>query len=208
MASAPVVHVVDDDESFRLSIGRLLRAAGYAFKTYVSGEEFLTALPTGPGCVVLDVNMEGASGFDVQDALRRTGCALPIVFLTGHGDIPASVRAIRAGAEDFLTKPARPPEFLAAIARAIDRDTTQRIEAERLDVLRARYRTLTEAEQRIFALVVSGRLNKQIAYELGRAERTVKAHRRQVMTKLQADSVADLVRIATDLGIQSPPRQD
>jgi len=205
--SPPTVHVVDDDDSFRESLARLLRATGHRVEAYRSGEDFLARARPGPGCVLLDVQMPGPTGLELQRALAERNLGLPIVFLTGHGDIPMSVRAMRAGAEDFLTKPVAMPQLLDAVSRALARDAAGREAQEHLAQLRARYETLTPAERRIFAMVVTGMLNKQIAYDLGRAERTVKAHRSQVMLKMKADSVADLVRMADELGIsaQTPP---
>ncbi len=197
----PIVHIVDDDESFRHSTARLLRALGYTVETYGSGDDFLARLRRGPGCLVLDVRMPGPSGLELQQVLATRGEGLPIVFLTGHGDIPMSVSAMRAGAEDFLTKPVPMAQLKDAIDRALARDAGSRASRERMLSLRARYETLTPAERRVFAMVVTGMLNKQIAYDLNRAERTVKAHRSQVMLKMQAESVADLVRMADELGI-------
>ena len=197
----PIVHIVDDDESFRHSTARLLRALGYTVETYGSGDDLLARVRRGPGCLVLDVRMPGPSGLELQQILATRGEGLPIVFLTGHGDIPMSVSAMRAGAEDFLTKPVPMAQLKDAIDRALTRDAGSRASRERMLALRARYETLTPAERRVFAMVVTGMLNKQIAYDLNRAERTVKAHRSQVMLKMQAESVADLVRMADELGI-------
>jgi FixJ family two-component response regulator len=197
----PIVHIVDDDESFRHSTARLVRALGYTVETYGSGDDFLARARRGHGCLLLDVRMPGSSGLELQQALTARGDLLPIVFLTGHGDIPMSVRAMRAGAEDFLTKPVPMQQLKEAIDRALARDAASRVNRARVERLRARYDTLTPAEKRIFAMVVTGMLNKQIAYDLNRAERTVKAHRSQVMTKMQAESVADLVRMADELGV-------
>ena len=204
--SGPIVHIVDDDESFRHSTARLLRALGYTVETYGSGDDFLARARRGQGCLLLDVRMPGASGLELQQALTARGDLLPIVFLTGHGDIPMSVRAMRAGAEDFLTKPVPMQQLKEAVDRALARDAASRVNRERVESLRGRYETLTPAEKRIFAMVVTGMLNKQIAYDLNRAERTVKAHRSQVMTKMQAESVADLVRMADELGISRDSR--
>ena len=177
------VHVVDDDDSFRYSTARLLRTLGYHVETYASGGDFLARVRRGPGCILLDVRMPGPSGLELQDALAAKGDRLPIVFLTGHGDIPMSVRAMKAGAEDFLTKPVAMADLRAAIDRALAHDRESRAAREHTESLRTRYEMLTPAEKRILAMVVTGMLNKQIAYELERAERTVKAHRSQVMRR-------------------------
>lgn len=208
MSVRPIVHVVDDDEKMRTSLGRLLEAAGHSVAVYESADAFLDAGPRGPGCLLLDLQMPGKSGVELQEQLANGASPLPVVFLTGHGDIPTTVKAMRLGAVDFLTKPANAPALLGAVSRALSRDAEQRAAMERLTTLRERYETLTPAERVVLAMVVSGRLNKQIAYDLGRAERTVKAHRSRVMEKLRANSVADLVRIADELGVQPAPAVD
>jgi FixJ family two-component response regulator len=208
MSARPIVHVVDDDEKMRTSLGRLLEAAGHATALYDSADAFLEAEPCGPGCLLLDLQMPGKSGVELQEQLAAGASHLPVVFLTGHGDIPTTVKAMRLGAVDFLTKPANAPALLGAISRALARDAEQRASFERLTTLRERYETLTPAERVVLSMVVSGRLNKQIAYDLGRAERTVKAHRSRVMEKLRANSVADLVRIADELGVEPAPPGD
>jgi FixJ family two-component response regulator len=200
--AAPVVIIVDDDQSFRTFLSRLVSTIGLKAILYASAEEFLAARPPdGPACLVLDVQMPGLSGLDLQRELARTGHLLPIVFITGHGDIPMTVEAMKAGAVGFLTKPLRNQDLLDAVKEgiSIDREARQR----RTDVaeLRQRYESLTAREREVFALVVTGSLNKQIALQLGTTERTVKAHRGQVVQKMQADSVADLVRMADKLGI-------
>lgn len=200
-AAQPIIHVVDDDDSVRSSMARLLKAMGHRVELYESASDFLDRYTDGPGCLVLDVRMPGQSGLDLQQALGTRGVSLPIVFLTGFADVPMTVRAMRSGAEDFLTKPVEPQALLEAVTRAIARDAAARAKRATLDTLRARYDTLTAAERRIFALVVTGLLNKQIAWEVGRTERTVKAHRSQVMQKMEAESLADLVRMAGELGI-------
>jgi len=193
----PTIHVVDDDASFRTAITRLLRAAGYESRCYPSAVEFLAAAPgAAPGCVLLDLHMPGPSGLDLQEALAKAEHPLPVVFLTGHGDIPTSVQAMREGAEDFLTKPVKKETLLPAIERALARDTRERAARAQQHEWQARYDTLTPREREVMALVVSGMLNKQIAGDLGTVERTVKAHRAQVMEKMQVTSLADLVRIA------------
>jgi FixJ family two-component response regulator len=203
----PIVHVVDDDDSVRTGIVRLLQAAGYAARGYASAGDF----PLGrsdrnaPGCVVLDVRLPGPSGLDLQEALARLAVPTQIVFLTGHGDIPMSVRAIQGGAVDFLTKPVSRDTLLAAVRTALARDAETRAARARAQALRARYETLTPREREVFAGVVAGKLNKQIAAELGTAERTVKAHRAQVMDKMQVASVAELVHIAAQLGASAAP---
>jgi len=199
-AVLPVVHVVDDDASFRTAIARLLSASGYQVALYDSASELLDKLPGGaPGCILLDVKMAGLSGPQLQDRLVELGCRLPIVFLTGHGDVPTSVRAIKAGAEDFLIKPVPKKNLLAAIERALNRFEERRDHDSRIAALRSLVSSLTPREHEVFALVVCGKLNKQIAVELGISERTVKAHRSTVMEKFNVQSVAELSRIAEQL---------
>ncbi len=197
----PIVHVVDDDDSVRTAIVRLLQAAGHAARGYASAGEFLLGRSdrNAPGCVVLDVRMPGPSGFDLQEALARSGASVPIVFLTGHGDIPMSVRAMKAGAVDFLTKPVSREALLGAVRSALARDAETRAVRVRVQVLRAHYERLTPREREVFAGVVAGKLNKQIAADLGTAERTIKAHRAQVMEKMQVASIAELVHVADQL---------
>lgn len=202
-AARPVVHVVDDDASFRTAVGRLLTAAGFAVKEHASAAEFLEAgRGDVPACVLLDVRMPGPSGLDLQQELSRREGMPPIVFLTGHGDIAMSVRAIKSGAEDFLTKPVEGRELIAAVRGALARDAQNHEVGEALRVLRSRYETLTVREREVLAHVVAGRLNKQIAATVHTSERTVKAHRARVMQKMGAGSVADLVRAAARLGIR------
>jgi FixJ family two-component response regulator len=203
MTSAPpTVHIVDDDAPFRTAIRRVLDASGYRVALYDSAEQLLAKLPAGePGCILLDVRMPGLSGPQLQERLTELGNRVPIVFLTGHGDIPMSVEAIKAGAEDFLTKPVAREKLVAAVERALTRDAQQRAHDSELDGLRARVSRLTPRESEVFALVVRGKLNKQIAGELGTAERTVKAHRQKVMEKCEAQSLAELVRMAERLGM-------
>jgi FixJ family two-component response regulator len=197
---APVVHVVDDDDSMRTALARLLTAAGYAVRGYSSAGAMLLAPPCDdPGCIVLDIRMPGPSGLELQEALRKREDQLPIVFLTGHGDVPTSVRAMKAGAVDFLTKPVQRDALLSAVASAVQRDAARREIHHSRDALRKRYAALTARERDVFARIVVGRLNKQIAAELGTAERTVKAHRAHVMQKMQAASVAELVHFADEL---------
>ncbi len=203
-ASAALIHIVDDDASFRDAIGRLLRASGYQVALYHSGDQFLKAtLNDVPGCILLDMRMSGLDGLQLQDLLKQVDSILPIVFLTGHGDVPTSVKAIKAGAEDFLSKSVLKDALLEAVERAIARYREQRERRDRLDHLRALVSTLTPRESEVFALVVRGRMNKQIAYELGTTERTIKAHRQAVMQKLKVGSVAEAVSIAERLGMLS-----
>jgi FixJ family two-component response regulator len=198
----PVLHVVDDDASFRTAMGRLLRASGYEVVLYQSGDEFLESPRNNePGCILLDIRMAGLSGLELQDRLRKMDSILPIVFLTGHGDIPTSVRAIKAGAEDLLSKPVEKKVLLEAIERALARYRERRAEHDRLGALRALVAALTPRETEVFGLMVRGKLNKKIAHELGTSERTIKAHRHSIMQKLQVQSVAEAVSIAERLGI-------
>lgn len=195
----PLVRVVDDDPSFLRAVSRRLEAAGFHIEAFRSAEEFL-ARPSGvPGCVVVDLRMQGQSGLDLQDALARTDEPLPVIFLTGHGDIHSSVRAMKRGAVDFLTKPVSGTELIEAVQRAIAVDAQGRAERLAQRQLSARYGRLTPREREVFALVARGLLNKQIAGELGTSERTVKAHRAHVMRKMGAPSVADLTRAAERL---------
>jgi FixJ family two-component response regulator len=194
------IHVVDDDESLRTALMRLLRAAGYAVRTYPSAGDFLLNKPeNAPGCVVLDVRMPGPSGFELQEAIAKLDESLPIIFITGHGDIPMSVRAIKAGAVDFLTKPVRKETLLQAVRTALAGSAERCATRELLHSLHSRYESLTPREREVFAQVVSGKLNKQIAGELGTCERTVKAHRAHVMEKMQLTSLAELVHAADQL---------
>ncbi len=198
--STPLIHVVDDDDSLRTAVMRLLRAARYEVRGHSSAGEFLLARPRNtPGCVVLDVRMPGPSGLDLQAAFGELDDALPIIFLTGHGDIPMSVRAMKAGAVDFLTKPVQRDALLTAVRIALARDAQTRGARERLSGLRSRFESLTPRERDVFALVVAGKLNKLVAAELGTSERTVKAHRAQVMEKMQVASLAELVHVAEQL---------
>lgn len=201
-----MVHVVDDDESLRTALSRLLRAAGHEVRTYGSAGEFLLARD-GPlrGVVLLDVRMPGGpGGLELQQALVRQGETLPVIFLTGHGDIPMSVRAIKAGAFDFLTKPVRGEELLATVELALAKEAAAWEAEGRRRALRQRMAALTPTEREVFCRVVGGQPNKQIAAEIGCSERTVKAHRSQVMAKMGASSLADLVQLANLL---SPPEK-
>jgi FixJ family two-component response regulator len=203
MAMAPiVVFVVDDDPSVRKSLTRLIAAAGYVVEGFGSAREFLARAPvSGPCCLVLDIRMPGISGLDLQKTLAQAVHRIPVVFITGHGDVPMSVNAMKAGAVDFLTKPFDAEELLDAIQRAVDLDTRDLGREARAGSIRARVKTLTPRERQVFALVVTGMLNKQIAAELGIVEKTVKVHRARVMDKMRAGSLAELVRLADDVGV-------
>jgi FixJ family two-component response regulator len=204
-AMAPVyatVFVVDDDASVRDALGSLIRSVGLHVRLFASAHEFLDSpKPEAPACLVLDVRMPGLSGLDCQRQLAEAGFHVPIIFMSGHGDVPMSVRAMKAGAVDFLTKPFRDQDLLDSVQQAIERDLQRRAEEQQVAGLRERFASLTTREREVMAWVVSGRLNKQIAAELGTSEITIKVHRGQVMRKMGADSLADLVRIATRIGI-------
>ena len=198
----PIVFVVDDDPSVRTSTARLVRSAGFDVKTFGSAAEFLASpRPEGPACLVLDVRLPGQSGLDLQRDLTGSGVEIPIIFMSGHGDIPMSVRAMKAGAVEFLTKPYRKNDLLDAIRASIERDRVSRRKRLEARALRERYEQLTPREREVMALVVAGLLNKQIAGELATAERTIKFHRAHIMQKMEAESVAELVRMAGQLGI-------
>jgi FixJ family two-component response regulator len=197
-----VVFVVDDDPSMRRSLESLLRSIGHDVRLFSSAQEFMQAeRPQAPGCLVLDVRLPGMSGLTFQQELAKAGIALPVIFITGHGDVPMTVRAMKAGAAEFLTKPFDDQVLLDAIHAAIDRDRARRRDATSLAELMARYHQLTEREKQVMKFVVAGRVNKQIAAELGLSLVTVKVHRGQVMRKMQAKSVAELVRMADRLGV-------
>ena len=204
--ASPVVHVIDDDESLRGALCRLLGAAGFEARQYESAGEFLLSW-TGdtPGCLLLDIRMPGPSGMDLQRALSQRADSPPVVFLTGYGDIPMSVLAIKRGAVDFLTKPIEREALLAAVKTAIERDLARREGHDRQQDLQHNYETLTARERQVFVQVAEGRLNKQIAASLNTCERTVKAHRAHVMQKLHVHSVAELVHLAVQLEAGSPP---
>jgi len=198
----PIVIIVDDDSSMRTMIARLLDSVGMKSISYSAPEEFLrTSPPDDPACVVLDVQMPGLSGLDLQRELAKAEHQLPIVFMTGHGDIPMTVQAMKEGAVAFLTKPFRNQDLIDAVRQALNVDREARKQRDQLASLRKRYESLTAREREVFALVATGLLNKQIALQLGTTERTVKAHRGVMVQKMEADSVADLVRMADKLGI-------
>lgn len=200
MTAPPLIHIVDDDDSLRGAMQRLLMAAGYRVKAYASAGEFLLDPPgEAPGCLLLDLHMPGPSGLDLQQALARHGVRLPVIFLTGHGDLATGIRAMKAGAVDFLTKPVERELLLAAITRALEADAARSAARGAEAELQARFAQLTAREREVLELVVAGRLNKQIADVLGIAERTVKAQRAQVMAKLGAANAAELGRIAAQL---------
>ena len=201
-ADAAIIHVIDDDEAIRIALSRLLRASGYQVMIYPSANDFLNNMPdTARGCILLDVQMPGISGLQLQEALAGAGSELPIIFLSGHGDIAMSVKSIKAGAEEFLTKPVDKGLLLKAIEQALSHyDQAYKRDAQ-LNALRKLVATLTPRETEVFGLVVRGKLNKQIAHELGASERTIKAHRHNIVAKLQVHSTAALVSIAERLGV-------
>jgi FixJ family two-component response regulator len=205
--SDAIIAIVDDDPSVRKGLQRLIRSAGWNVETFASAQEFLTRPRTeAPSCLVLDLQLPDLSGLDLQKRMTEAGLETPIVFLTGHGDIPASVQAMKAGAIEFLTKPVDEQDLLKAIQEAIERDRRTRKQRADLRELREGYESLTEREQEVMQQVVSGLLNKQIAAELKITEDTVKFHRGHIMRKMQAESLADLVRMAENLGIPSHKR--
>jgi FixJ family two-component response regulator len=202
-----IVYIVDDDPSMREALTRLLGTVGLRGKAFKTPQEFLRSdRSDAPSCLVLDVRLPGLSGLDLQRELVNTDPPIQIVFITAHGDIPMTVQALKAGAVDFLTKPFRDQELLDAVQQAIDRDRAGRHQRADLAELRGRYESLTQREREVMTLVVSGRLNKQIAAELQTSEATVKAHRAQLMRKMDADSVARLVRVAEELSLLPPWR--
>ena len=200
------VLVVDDDMSVREALSDLFQSVGLMVEAYASAQEFLKNPPReGPCCLVLDVRLSGKSGLDFQHELNESDVRLPIIFLTGHGDIPMSVRAMKAGAVEFLTKPFREQDLLDAVHAALERDRLNREDEKLLSTLRQRLASLTPREQAILALVAAGRRNKQIAFEIGTSEVTVKVHRTNLMRKMQASSLADLITMANKLGIPEKP---
>lgn len=206
--SGTVVYVIDDDDSVRKGLGRMLRFAGFQTELFASAEDFLAHdRAAGAGCLVLDVEMPGRSGLELQRLLNEGHIPLPVIFITGHGDIPMSVSAMKAGAVDFLPKPYEKGELLAAVRRALESATRDREGRDEVDSIRGRAATLTAREHEVLGLVVSGMLNKQVGHRLGVTEKTVKFHRGNVMHRMRAASLADLVRMAGKIGIAPPARR-
>jgi len=201
----PIVFIIDDDISVRDGISDLLRSVGLDAHTYGSTQEFVSSKrPDASGCIILDVRLPGRSGLDFQQTLRELGIRLPVIFITGHGNIPISVRAMKSGAIEFLTKPINEQQLLDAVHAAIELDRANRQDNALTKELRARFDSLTPREREIMSLIVSGKLNKQIGFQVGLSEMTVKVHRSHVMQKMQAKSLVDLVRMADKLGVSAP----
>jgi FixJ family two-component response regulator len=201
----PIVFVVDDESAVGVSIKRLLHSVGLEARHFTSASEFLRAKrPDAPGCIVLDVRLPDLSGLDLQQELAKANVDLPVIFVTGHADIPITVRAMKAGAVEFLTKPFREQELLEAVQRAISRHRQTRDQRASMRVLQSRYELLTPREREVYPLVASGLLNKQVAAELNTSEKTIKVHRGQLMQKMEAHSLSDLIRMAEQLGVLSP----
>jgi RNA polymerase sigma factor (sigma-70 family) len=197
------IHIVDDDASFRSALERRLKQAGYEVTTYLSAQQLLDRRPdeSKPGCILLDVRIPGLSGPELQDRMAELGSTLPIIFLTGYADVPTTVKAIKAGAHDFLTKPVASEQLLDSIEQAMAHHEIARAARQRLNAFRAQLDTLTPREHQVFELVVQGKINKQIAAQLGATERTIKAHRHRVMEKMGVESLAELVSVAERLGV-------
>ncbi|MEQ8176915.1 MAG: response regulator transcription factor [Amphiplicatus sp.] len=201
--AAPFIHVIDDDQSLRTALDSLFRSVGHIVRTYSSAQEFVSSFEDAPGCLVLDVRLPGISGLDFQSQLESLGVRIPVILMTGHGDIPMSVRGMKAGAVDFLPKPFRDQDMLDAVAVALERDRVSREARRESDELQSRFQSLSQREQQVMALVSTGLMNKQIAFELGLSEITIKIHRGHAMKKMGAKTLADLVKMAESLGVSA-----